>query len=54
VAAGPAFRQGVTAAPFRNIHVYDLIARILGLTPAPNDGSPDSTATLLRDTRMPH
>ena len=53
VAAGPAFRQGVTAAPFRNIHVYDLVARILGLTPAPNDGSPDSTATLLRDTHTP-
>lgn len=53
VAAGPAFRQGVTAAPFRNIHIYDLVARILGLTPAPNDGSPDSTATLLRDTRTP-
>ena len=53
VAAGPAFRQGVTAAPFRNIHIYDLIAGILGLTPAPNDGSPDSTATLLRDTRTP-
>jgi predicted AlkP superfamily pyrophosphatase or phosphodiesterase len=53
VAAGPAFRQGVTAAPFRNIHIYDLVAGILGLTPAPNDGSPDSTATLLRDTRTP-
>jgi predicted AlkP superfamily pyrophosphatase or phosphodiesterase len=53
LAAGPSFRQGVTAAPFRNIHVYDLIAGILGLTPAPNDGSADSTATLLRDTRTP-
>lgn len=46
--AGPAFREGYVAAPFRNIHVYDLIARILGLTPAPNDGSADSTASLLR------
>ncbi|HKE90950.1 MAG TPA: ectonucleotide pyrophosphatase/phosphodiesterase [Gemmatimonadales bacterium] len=53
VAAGPAFRRGVTVAPFRNIHIYDLVARILGLTPAANDGSPDSTATLLRDTRTP-
>lgn len=53
VAAGPAFRQGVTAAPFRNIHIYDLIAEILGLAAAPNDGSPDSTATLLRDRRTP-
>lgn len=53
LAAGPAFRQGYTAPPFRNIHIYDLIAGILGLTPAVNDGSPDSTATLLRETRTP-
>jgi predicted AlkP superfamily pyrophosphatase or phosphodiesterase len=53
LAAGPAFRQGVTAPPFRNIHIYDLIAGILGLTPAANDGSADSTVMLLRGTRMP-
>jgi predicted AlkP superfamily pyrophosphatase or phosphodiesterase len=45
---GPAFRTGTVAPAFRNIHVYDLITGILGLTPAPNDGSPDSTALLLR------
>jgi predicted AlkP superfamily pyrophosphatase or phosphodiesterase len=48
LAAGPAFRKGVVASAFRNIHIYDLIAAILGLTPAPNDGSVDSTAGLLR------
>lgn len=53
LAAGPAFRQGYTAPPFRNIHIYDLIAGILGLAPAVNDGSPDSTVSLLRETRTP-
>ncbi len=48
LAQGPAFRSGVAAPAFRNVHVYDLIAAILGLTPAPNDGSTDSTMTLLR------
>ena len=48
LAQGPAFRSGVVAPPFRNIHVYDLIARILGLVPAPNEGSQDSTMMLLR------
>ncbi len=48
VASGPAFRQGVTVAPFQNIHVYSLMAHILGITPAPNDGSLDSVRTLLR------
>ena len=48
VAAGPAFRQGYTAPAFQNIHVYELICRILGLTPARNDGSIDSTKAMLK------
>lgn len=48
VAAGPGFRRGVTVAPFQNIHVYDLLCRLMGLRPAPNDGSPDSTKMMLR------
>lgn len=48
LAQGPAFRRGVTGPPFRNVHVYDLIASILGLVPAPNDGSRDSTMTMVR------
>jgi len=39
VAAGPAFRQGVTVPAFENVHVYDILANILGVTPAKNDGS---------------
>lgn len=48
VAAGPAFKQGRVVEPFTNVHIYDLACAILGLTPAPNDGSPDSTRSLLR------
>ncbi|MGH7523134.1 MAG: ectonucleotide pyrophosphatase/phosphodiesterase [Gemmatimonadales bacterium] len=48
IAAGPAFRQGVTVPPFQNIHVYDLLCRLLGIRPAANDGSLDSTAAMLR------
>jgi predicted AlkP superfamily pyrophosphatase or phosphodiesterase len=48
IAAGPAFREGFTMLPFQNVHVYDLICRILGITPAPNDGSLDSTRAMLR------
>lgn len=50
VAAGPAFRRGVVVPAFQNIHVYDLMCAILGLKPAPNDGSPDSTRAMLRRT----
>lgn len=48
VASGPAFRSGAVVEPFQNIHVYDLICGLLGLRPAPNDGSPDSTRAMLR------
>jgi predicted AlkP superfamily pyrophosphatase or phosphodiesterase len=47
IAHGPAFRRGVTVPPLRNIHVYSLLAEVLGVTPAPNDGSLDSVRALL-------
>ena len=36
---GPAFGRGVTLPVFDNVDVYPLLAKITGLTPAPNDGS---------------
>ncbi|MGB7213413.1 MAG: nucleotide pyrophosphatase/phosphodiesterase family protein [Gemmatimonadales bacterium] len=48
VARGPDLKQGVTVGGFQNIHVYDLLARLLHVVPAPNDGSADSTAAMLR------
>ena len=48
VAAGPAFKQGVTVRAFENVHVYNAIARVLGVTPAPNDGDPAVARRLLR------
>ena len=51
IASGPAFKSGVVVPPFQNIHVYDLMTHVLGLRPAPNDGSPDSTRAILGTTR---
>ncbi|RMF62011.1 MAG: alkaline phosphatase family protein [Calditrichaeota bacterium] len=48
IAFGPAFRSGLTVEPFQNIHIYELMAHILGLRPAPNDGSLDSVKVMLR------
>jgi predicted AlkP superfamily pyrophosphatase or phosphodiesterase len=50
IAHGPAFRRGVTVPPFRNIHVYPLLAKVLGIAPAPNDGSLDSVRALLAES----
>ena len=38
VAAGPALRRGLVVAPFENVDVYELLCRILKITPANNDG----------------
>lgn len=48
VAHGPGFRQGLRVPPFANIHLYALMAHLLHLTPAPNDGRLDSVRTMLR------
>ena len=39
LAHGPDFRAGSALAEFPNVDVYDLLARLLGLSPAPNDGT---------------
>ncbi len=38
IAHGAAFKHGVVVAPFANIDVYNIMARILHLKPAHNDG----------------
>jgi hypothetical protein len=47
VAAGPSVKQGIVVAPFENIHVYDFLCAVLGLTPAKNDGDPAVTRSFL-------
>jgi len=40
VAAGPSFRSGLVLERFENVQIYNLLAAVLGLEPAPNDGDP--------------
>jgi predicted AlkP superfamily pyrophosphatase or phosphodiesterase len=48
VATGPAFKVSATVPPFENVHIYDALARVLGVTPARNDGDPQIAQSLLR------
>ena len=48
IAAGPGIARGRVVPPFRNVHVYALMAHLLGLRPAPNDGALDSVRAVLR------
>jgi predicted AlkP superfamily pyrophosphatase or phosphodiesterase len=47
VAAGAGIARGRTLPPFRNVHVYSLMAHLLGVQPAPNSGSLDSLRSAL-------
>jgi hypothetical protein len=49
IAAGPAFKRGATVAPFENVSIYNVLANILHVTPAPNDGDPSIVRALLRE-----
>lgn len=49
VAAGPDLQQGRVIGPVANVHVYPLLARLLGIEPAPSDGHADSLAITRRD-----
>jgi predicted AlkP superfamily pyrophosphatase or phosphodiesterase len=48
IASGPGIRRGVVVPSFSNIHVYELMASLLGLSPAANDGSLDSVRMVMR------
>lgn len=47
IAHGPAFPRGRTVEPFQNIHLYNMLAHILRLKPAPNDGDSAFARSLL-------
>ena len=40
IGQGPSFAAGRTIPAFANIQLYNLMCRILGITPATNDGDP--------------
>jgi predicted AlkP superfamily pyrophosphatase or phosphodiesterase len=50
VAEGPDIRPGITVAPFENVNLYPLIAKILGLQIGPIDGRLEVLQGILRDS----
>ena len=51
VADGPSFRDGIVLPVFDNVSLYPMLARILGVTPQPNDGDAAVADRALRPTR---
>ena len=48
VASGPSFREHATTGPLATVDVYDILARVLDVTPAPNSGDPAAADRVLR------
>ncbi len=47
-AEGPAFKKGFVTDTVYNVDIYNIVTRILGLTPAPNDGNTERISPLFR------
>lgn len=48
VGHGPAFKRATVVEPFANVDVYNVMAKILKLKPAPNDGNKATVKAVLR------
>ncbi|XP_077991511.1 ectonucleotide pyrophosphatase/phosphodiesterase family member 7-like [Glandiceps talaboti] len=47
-ATGPSFKKGYVKDSFESIHIYELMCRLLGLDPAPNNGSFEEVKDVLQ------
>ncbi|MDR3142077.1 MAG: hypothetical protein LBU37_10180 [Tannerellaceae bacterium] len=48
-AAGPAFKKNVELPVMPNVNLYLIIAKLLGLEPAPNDGDIEVVKQLFKE-----
>ena len=53
IATGPSFRAGSTLPAFDNVDVYPLLAHLLDIAPAPNDGKLDTFTPVLKPIPKP-
>jgi predicted AlkP superfamily pyrophosphatase or phosphodiesterase len=51
IAHGSAFKKGFVAEPFENVEVYNVMCKILGLTPAKNDGDLERVKGMLSSSK---
>ncbi|XP_053396059.1 ectonucleotide pyrophosphatase/phosphodiesterase family member 5-like [Mercenaria mercenaria] len=49
LAIGPAFKKGYVSEQFNSVDIYPLMCHILGIVPAPNNGSFENVECLLRE-----
>ena len=49
ITQGPAFKEGFVSEPFENVNIYSLMCHLLGIKPAPNNGSLQAVQHLLKE-----
>ena len=49
VGHGPGFKSGYIGPRIQNIHLYEMMCKIMDIIPASNDGNPSITTTFLQD-----
>ncbi|KAK3608381.1 hypothetical protein CHS0354_035378 [Potamilus streckersoni] len=54
IASGPAFKKGYSAGPIKMVDLYPLMCHILGIKPAPNNGSLENIQHLLVNPAPSH
>lgn len=53
IAMGPAFKKGYVSDQFNSVDIYPLMCHILGIEPAPNNGSFENVKNLLKADYIP-
>ncbi|CAK9302655.1 unnamed protein product [Gordionus sp. m RMFG-2023] len=54
IAIGPVFKKGYKSPPLNNVDIYELMCEILGIIPAPNNGSLANIKHILINDKSPH
>ena len=49
VGHGPGFKPGFKGPGFSNIHLYEMMCRLMGVSPVKNDGTVDSVLVFLNN-----
>ncbi|XP_056017946.1 uncharacterized protein LOC125670329 isoform X2 [Ostrea edulis] len=49
LAHGPGFKQNYTSQPFENIELYNLMSDLMGISPAPNNGTPGALHDIMHN-----
>lgn len=48
IARGPGFKSGFLGAEVQNVHLYEMMCKLMGVTPSENDGNISQTASFLK------